>query len=304
MKTQDPRLQRRTGIALVVASAVAWSTSGLFTRLLHLDPWTIVFWRGLFGGAFIVLFLFVIERRAGIHNLLRMKPNGWLVACLTTLAAVTFISGLQFTSVANVSIIIGAQPFAAAAVAWIWFRETVCLRTLVASAVTLIGITLVVIGAGSIDDYRGILLACCMMLAVATMTVAIRRHRETSMVAAAAMSNFLGCLVSLPFARDLGSPTQADIAVLALFGLFSVAMGLTFLSLGSRLLPSGQTALIATLETPLMPFWVWLVFHEIPTPRAIIGGLLVTGAVVVDILATDTAAKQSIAIDPASRRSM
>jgi hypothetical protein len=53
---------------------------------------------------------------------------------------------------------------------------------------------------------------------------------------------------------------------------------------GSRLLPSGQASLIATLETPLMPFWVWLAFHELPTPRALIGGSLVMGAIVADII--------------------
>jgi drug/metabolite transporter (DMT)-like permease len=50
-------------------------------------------------------------------------------------------------------------------------------------------------------------------------------------------------------------------------------------------LPSGQASLIGTLETPLMAFWVYLGFGEIPSLRALIGGALVMGAVVVDILA-------------------
>jgi len=54
--------------------------------------------------------------------------------------------------------------------------------------------------------------------------------------------------------------------------------------LGSRLLPSGQAALISTLETPLMPFWIWLAFQEIPTSRTLVGGALVLGAVIADIV--------------------
>jgi drug/metabolite transporter (DMT)-like permease len=54
--------------------------------------------------------------------------------------------------------------------------------------------------------------------------------------------------------------------------------------LGSRLLPSGQAALIATLETPLMPFWVWFAFQEMPSSRALVGGALVMGAVIADII--------------------
>ena len=45
------------GLLLVTAAAVAWSTSGLFTRMLSVDTPTILFWRGLFGalGTFLVI---------------------------------------------------------------------------------------------------------------------------------------------------------------------------------------------------------------------------------------------------------
>ena len=89
---------------------------------------------------------------------------------------------------------------------------------------------------------------------------------------------------SLPLAQGIGSLTTADIGVLAMFGFCQVGLGLTLFTLGSRLLPSGQASLIATLETPLMPFWVWLAFAEVPSLRALIGGALVMGAVVADIV--------------------
>ena len=276
--------QRRTGIALVIAAAIAWSTAPLFTRLLHFNSWTILFWRGLFGGGFIAAFLIVTQGRSGLRELTGMKANGWLVAGLSTLAMVTFIPALQLTSVANVAIIIAAQPFAAAGLAWIWFRETARLRTLLAALVALGGVAIIVSGAAGGADVRGIGLACLMMLAVAAMTVAIRRHKETSMVAAAAMSNFLGSLVSIPFAHGIASVSAIDLVALAMFGLLQVGLGLTLFALGSRLLPSGQASLIATLETPLMPFWVWLAFAEVPAFRALAGGALVMGAVLADIV--------------------
>jgi drug/metabolite transporter (DMT)-like permease len=276
--------QHRTGIALVIAAAVAWSTAPFFTRLLHFDSWTILFWRGLFGGGFIAAFLIFTQGWAGLRESIGMRANGWLVACLSTVAMVTFIPALQLTSVANVAIIIAAQPFAAAALAWIWLREKARLRTLLASLVALGGVAIIVSGAAGGADVKGIGLACLMTIALAAMTVAIRRHKETSMVAAAALSNFLGSLVSIPFAQSIASVASADITLLAMFGLLQVGLGLTFFALGSRLLPSGQASLIATLETPLMPFWVWLAFQEVPALRALVGGALVMGAVVADII--------------------
>jgi drug/metabolite transporter (DMT)-like permease len=291
--------RERTGMALVIAAAVAWSTAPFFTRLLHFDSWTILFWRGLFGGGFIAAFLIFTQGWAGARELIGIRANGWLVACLSTIGMVTFIPALQLTSVANVAIIIAAQPFAAAALAWIWLRETARWRTLLASLVALGGVAIMVSGAADIADFRGIGLACLMMIAIAAMTVAIRKHRETSMVAAAAMSNFLGSLVSIPFAQGIASVTPIDIAILAMFGLFQVAMGLTFFALGSRLLPSGQASLIATLETPLMPFWVWAAFQEVPAFRALAGGALVMGAVVADIVGDNRSRRlQDSTVDP------
>jgi drug/metabolite transporter (DMT)-like permease len=228
-----------------------------------------------------------------------MKPNAWLVAFLSAFGMVNFIPALQLTSVANVAIIIAAQPFAAAAIAGLWLREAASSRTLLASLVAFAGIVVIVSGAAVGADYRGIALACLMLLAISAMTVAIRRYRDTSMVAAAAASNFLGSLVSIPFAQGIGAVGQADLMVLAMFGLFQVGLGLTFFALGSRYLPSGQASLIATLETPLMPFWVWLAFQEVPSVRALAGGVLVMGAVIFEITAENRA--RGARIQPAER---
>jgi drug/metabolite transporter (DMT)-like permease len=288
----EGRSPHRVGIALVTAAAVAWSTAPFITRLLPFDSWTILFWRGLFGGGLIVAFLVLTQGQAGLRDLVKMGKSGWLVACLSTLGMVSFIPALQLTSVANVAVINAAAPFVAAALAWVWLREAAPLRTLLASLAALCGVAIIVSNLRVISDVRGICLACLMTLAIAAMTVAVRRYRQTSMVAAAAVSNFLGTFVSIPFAQCIGSVTGTDVVLFAMFGFFQVAMGLTLFVLGSRLLPSGQASLIATLETPLMPFWVWLAFQEIPTTGALVGGALVMGAVIADIIGDTHAQKQ------------
>jgi drug/metabolite transporter (DMT)-like permease len=284
----EPHSERRVGIALVVAAAVAWSTAPFFTRLLPFDPWTILFWRGLFGGSLIMAFLAVTQ---GVRDLVTMGRGGWLVAVLSTTGMVCFIPALQMTDVTNVAVLIATQPFVAAALAYLWFREAARWQTMLASFVALCGIALIVSNAHAAGDIRGMGLACVMVLAISAMTVAMRRYRETSMVAAAALSNFLGSLVSLPFAHDIAHLGGTDIFILAMFGFCQVALGLTFYALGSRLLPSGEASLVATLETPLMPFWVWLAFSEVPSLRALAGGALVMGAVVADIVSGNRARK-------------
>jgi drug/metabolite transporter (DMT)-like permease len=284
--------QRRKGIALVVAAAVAWSTAPFFTRLLPFDSWTILFWRGLFGAAMIAAILVLLQGWNGLRDFTRMDRTGWLVASLSALGMVCFIPSLQLTSVSNVAIIIATGPFVTAALAWVWLKEVPRLRTTLASIVALCGIAIIVGGARLSSDILGIALAVIMTVAIAVMTVIVRQHRNTSMVAAAALSNILGCVVSVPFAQGIAAVTAHDVFVFAMFGFCQVALGLSLYMLGSRLLPSSQAALIATLETPLMPFWVWLAFQEAPSSRALVGGALVMGAVIADIVGDQREQKQ------------
>lgn len=284
--------QHRKGIALIVAAAVAWSTAPFFTWLLPFDSWTILFWRGLFGAAMISAILVLLQGWNGLRDFTRIDRTGWLVASLSALGMVCFIPSLQLTSVSNVAIIIATGPFVTAALAWVWLKEVPRLRTTLASLVALVGIAIIVGGAHPGSDFLGLALAIIMTVAIAVMTVIVRQHRNTSMVAAAALSNILGCVVSLPFAQGIAAVTAHDVLIFAMFGFCQVALGLSLYMLGSRLLPSGQAALIATLETPLMPFWVWLAFQEAPAPRALIGGALVMGAVIADIIGDQREQKQ------------
>jgi EamA domain-containing membrane protein RarD len=76
--------ERSKGIILVAAAAIAWSTAPFFTRLLHFDSWTILFWRGLFGAIAIVALMSLIQGRDAVKDLAAMGRSGWLVARLFT----------------------------------------------------------------------------------------------------------------------------------------------------------------------------------------------------------------------------
>jgi drug/metabolite transporter (DMT)-like permease len=277
------RSQHQLGLLLVAAAAIAWSTAPYFIRQLPYDSWTILFWRGIFGTALIAMFLLGTQGRTLLSDFQRMGASGWLVATLSTIGMTAFVPALQFTSVANVAVINATAPFVTAGLAWLWLREPSKPRTLIASAVALCGVAVIVGGVRGGSDIRGIALAGVMTVAIAAMTVVVRRNREIPMAGASALSIMLGSLVSLPFAQSIANVTSGDLVTLVGFG-FQIAIGLTLFIVGSRLLPSGQAALIATLETPLMPFWIWLAFSDVPALHQLLGGALVLGAVIADIL--------------------
>ena len=54
----------RLGLIFVTASAIAWSTAGLFTRIISLDVGTMLVWRGVFGA----LGILAVAKRWNSHR--------------------------------------------------------------------------------------------------------------------------------------------------------------------------------------------------------------------------------------------
>ena len=96
-------------------------------------------------------------------------------------------------------------------------------------------------------------------------------------------SALLCALIVLPFASPL-TVDAADMGLLALFGVSQFGLGLLLLGLGTPLVSATRGALIGVLQTPLGTLWVWLAFGETPGMNTILGGILVFGAVVANVV--------------------
>src|ERR1700681_2873540 len=97
--------QRWLGILLILASTLAFSTAGLFTRLITVDAWTVLFWRGIFAGIFIGAYVVWQSGRQSFAAIRAIGGAGLLAASCSTLATLCFINALRLTTVADVTII-------------------------------------------------------------------------------------------------------------------------------------------------------------------------------------------------------
>jgi drug/metabolite transporter (DMT)-like permease len=183
-------------------------------------------------------------------------------------------------------------PLLAAAIAWIWGRERPRGATLAASALALAGVAVMGDGVAG-GPLAGDLLALTMAGLMALMMVVIRRNQHVSMLPAACLSAFACAALVLPLAHPI-AVSPRELAVLALFGTTQVGLGLMLLTIGSRMIPASRTSLLANLELPFAPLWVWLAFGEVPGAAASIGGAIVLAAVLLDL-----AAARAVRPDPA-----
>ena len=273
------------GPILILVSAFAFSTAGLFTRLIDVDVWTMLFWRGVFGGLFIAAYVVWRDGGAALASVRRIGRAGLLAAACSTAATICFVNALRETTVADVLVINATAPFMTAVLAWAWTGVRERRSTLLASGVALLGVVVTVVPALGSGRLLGDFLALVMTLLISTMMVVIRHHRGVCMLPAASLSAFLCALVVWPLAEP-ATATGWNFFYLVLFGTTQFGLGLLLLTLGTRLVSATRSALIGALETPLAPAIVWLVLGEVPPFMTCLGGAVVLAAVVGDLLVT------------------
>ena len=266
------------GILLIVLSAIAYSSAGFFTRLIHLDAWTMLFWRGLFAGLTILCVIFWQERSRTLAAIRAVGRPGFVAALCSTAATILYLNAFRRTSVADVAVIFAAAPFLTAGIGWLWLGVTEAWTTLAASIFALLGVGIMVSGAAIEGHLIGDLLAFGMTVCMAIVMLIIRQQQQTSMLPAACLSALLCPLVVWPFTSPVAI-NMGDMLNLFLFGTTQFGLGLVFLTLGGRLVSATENALINTLETPLAVAWVWLCFGEAPSAISFLGGILVMAAV-------------------------
>jgi len=272
------------GTLLLVASATAYSTAGFFTRLIPVDAWTLLFWRGLFGGSFLAAVV-VVQQRGRLWQAIRaMGWEGAAVAICSAVATVCFLNALRLTAVADVMVIDAAIPFITAALAWVILGERESLFTLGATAAAFVGMAIMAGPAIVHGEVAGDALALAMATLMSLVIVLIRRKKGVNMVPAVCGSAFLCALIVAPFASPM-QVAPVDLGLLVLFGVSQFGMGLLLLASGTPLVSATRGALIGVLQTPLGTLWVWLAFAEQPALPTLIGGAIVLAAVIADMAA-------------------
>ncbi|MGL4406736.1 MAG: DMT family transporter [Notoacmeibacter sp.] len=279
MKNKDKNY--RLGLLIVTAAAVAWSVTGLFTRALDQDTATILFWRSLFGAAGTYAVLLLFPASGGQTSILKLGKAGIAYSALTAVSMFFFIGALHHTSVAHVAVITALVPFVAAFAGWALLQEKPGPIALIASLVALCGVTIMA-GLSTNGGMFGNFLAVIMTFCMAGMILFARRYPGIPPLAATLVATLICCAASLPFAKLSGFSNMEWLGFAA-FGIVNQVIGFGLFAIGARMLPPTETALLTSLEVPLAPLWVWLVFNETQNTATLVGGLLVLAAVIGNI---------------------
>jgi len=279
----DASARHGLGLLLVALAALFWSTSGIFVRLISTDVMTMLFYRGLFSGSGVMLVYLLLEGKSGLLRLKSLPLPIFAVAACSALSMISGIGSLRFTTVAESLIIYATVPFMTAGFAWVFVGERPSARTMIASAIALAGVAIMLKDASWDGSLFGKGLAVLMTLGMAGMTTIMRRHQNVPMLPAMGISAWLCSFVTFWFAAPLSISGQ-DLMLCALFGVVQNATGLVLYAIWSRKIPAAEATLIAALEVPFTPLWVWLFLGETPAGAVLVGGAVVMAALFGHIL--------------------
>jgi drug/metabolite transporter (DMT)-like permease len=202
--------------------------------------------------------------------------GGIAIVALLAVSSASFLVALNHAPVANVLFMQALAPIIAAALGTL-LGEPVSRRTWLAMAVALAGVAVMVGGPGG-ASWLGQGLSLLMAISFAATLVITRHRRDVSMAPATCLSQIVVFAAAAPFAH-VAQIGAKDVTLLATLGICQIGLGFVLLTIGGRLIPAGEVALITLLEIVLGPIWVWAFLSEQPAAATLAGGAIVLAAV-------------------------
>lgn len=277
------------GVALVLIAGLLWSVQPLIIRTIDsAGAWTILFWRSMGMLPAVFLFLWWRTRGAPFRAIRRLGLAGVIGGMGLVAAMGGAIVAFQTTTIANAVFLFAASPFLAAMMGRLLLGEPVAQRTWVAIALAMIGIFIMVRDGLAVGAMLGNVAGLISAFGFATFTVSLRWRGIEDSLPASVLGALFALITGGVVALYLGQPVMVlpnDIAASVLMGLGTLAGGMILYTLGSKVVPSGELALLSNIEVLLAPLWVWLVLGESATVGTAVGGAVLLVAILYNALA-------------------
>ena len=283
------KLTHSRAVALMILITLMWSIAGVVTRQLEAArSFEVTFWRSFFTTLSLLVILPFFQGRAVFSKIRDGGAALWVSGVCWSVMFTAFMVALTLTTVANVLITLALGPFMTAVAARIFIGHRIALRTWLAIAAAGAGIAWMY--GGQLDfqsQLRGMLVALLVPIAGAinwTVVQSSRSHgKNIDLVPAVLVAAVISSLVTLPLSFPMQA-TPHDIGLLAVLGLFQLAIPCVLSVWCASILKAPEISLLALLEVIFGILLAWVGAGEVPGPSVLTGGVLVVGALVVNEL--------------------
>ena len=282
-----PKNKTNSAILLVLIAGILWSFGSLVVRYIEdarSVPWQYLFFRGATIFVLLNLYLFIKEGKSFTENYKKIDLSVFIGGMGFATAFMGFIWSVTHTSVAVTLLMLAAMPFMTAILGYIFLKEKVSFTTFTAIIIAAIGIIFMAFNSSKLGSLFGLLLGLVSALGFSIGSVSLRWNKRTPTFTTVALAGLFCAIISfvvLIFNESSFFTTFRNSSLSALHGTL-VCSGLILYSVGSKNLPAADLTLLSLTEVLGGIFWVWLpIFgiNEVPTANTIIGGFIITFAI-------------------------
>lgn len=273
MSSLSPSRSTQIGLLITTIGGLLFTLDLPLLRMANTDTYTLIFLRGIFLSLSLTVLWLILRVASGKREPFIAGLPGIAVAVTNTIANLSYIGAVNNTTAANIVFITALIPVITAVMTWIFLHDRVHIYTWLATILSFGGVALIVIDSVTTGGWIGDLLAFVSMICTAAAFTIIRasgRNVATSL----AVGSISSALLVVPFVPSM----TMDVSVLAwvgLSGLIVMPLASTLIANGPRFLPSADVSMFFLLETTLTPVWIWMLFGEVPSTQALIGGSIV-----------------------------
>jgi drug/metabolite transporter (DMT)-like permease len=256
---------------LLLGAALCWSLGGVLIKSIDWPPMAIA--GGRSAIAIPIIFLCVGRPRFTFSK----AQIGGAIGYAGTV--ILFVFATRMTTAANAIFLQYTAPIYVALIGRWYLHERASRIDWLVIAVALIGIALFFMDRLTVAGRWGNILALVSGLAFAAVALFLRKEKAGSPVAAIILGNVIVALAGAPFIFQAPSLGGDGLWRLLLLGTVQLGLPYVFYATAIKHVTALEATLIPLLEPVLNPLWVMLALGEQPGPWAIVGALLVLGAV-------------------------
>jgi drug/metabolite transporter (DMT)-like permease len=266
------------GLLFVLTAALLWSTGGLFIKLISFSAMQLSFFRCAIAA---ITFALIFKKRILLLNKLSV-----LNSIIYAVVLISFVIATKTTTAANAIFLQATAPI------YVLIFEPILTKTkydrvnIITVGVCVVGMILFFVGKLEPGHLEGNLVALISGITFAAFFLGMKKNDQQYQQSSIFWGNIIVALVCIPFLASLELITFSDIWMVSFLGVFQIAIAYAFFASGLKRIIAVEASIISMIEPVLNPVWVYLGYGETPSITAIIGGVIILGAIIVRSMIT------------------
>ena len=268
------------GYILCLLGGFFLSWGGLIIRSFETnDIWQILLIRSLFFIIALTVFLILTYKKDTIKIIKKSGSPAIVAGLFLSLSFVAYVVAMSKTTVANVVFIISTQTIFLALFGFLFLKEKITLKGLIAITLAFVGMLVMVGDSINQGTLLGNIVAFAIPINFTILVMIIRKFPDLDMVPAIFYSGIFSGIYGLLLASNLTFSLN-DILMGFLLGVPQLAFGFICVTIGTKTTKAVTVGLLMLLETIFAPIWVWIFLNEVPPISVYMGGAIIISAVI------------------------